>query len=305
MTPSVTIVVVSWNTRELLLECVRSIDRNLARVVVVDNASADGSADAVRERFPWAELIASPENLGFGPAVNLGLRDARTPWVGISNADIELRPGALEALLDAGWRDPRAGLIAPKLILPDGSTQHSVHAFPMLLPTALLNLSVERWSPAVADRLCVTGHWDERRRRRVPWAHGAFLLARREAWRSIGGFDEKQWMYAEDIDIAWRMRRQGWLTRYEPTALVGHAESAAARQAWGDARAARSMRASYEWLARRRGSAYARGVAAINLAGTGTRRAAHAAAAKATGSARHAAERDRWRWHMRLHRAPA
>ena len=302
MTPRVTIAVVSWNTRDLLAECLRSIDRDLAHVVVVDNASADGSAQMVRADFPWVELIASTENLGFGAAVNRGTERATTPWIGISNADIALQPGALETLIAAGERDPRAGLVAPRLILPDGSTQPSVHAFPMLPSTLLQNLAVERWSPATADRLCVNGHWDGDRRRRVPWAHGAFLLARLEAWRAIGGFDPEQWMYAEDIDIGWRMRRAGWYTRYEPTARVLHAESAAARKAWGDERSRRSMDASYAWLARRRGAAYARAVAAVNLAGTGLRRTGFAAAARLTGSPRHAAERDRWRWHMRLHR---
>ncbi len=302
MTPAVTIAVVSWNTRTLLAECLASIDRDRAHVVVVDNASSDGSADMVRSEFPWVELIAPGDNLGFGPAVNLGTERARTPWIGISNADIALHPGALDALIAAGERDPRAGLIAPRLILPDGSTQHSVHAFPMLLETVLQTLAVERWSPAAADRLCVTGHWDGSRRRRVPWAHGAFLLARTEAWRAIGGFDPDQWMYAEDIDIGWRMRRAGWFTRYEPTAHVTHAESAAARQAWGDKRSRRSMDANYAWLARRRGAAYSRAVAAVNVAGTGARRAGFAAAARLTGSPAHAAERDRWRWHMRLHR---
>jgi GT2 family glycosyltransferase len=303
----VSIAVVSWNTRDLLARCLRSAERDhadgLADVVVVDNASSDGSAEMVAAEFPWVDLVASADNLGFGPAVNLAASRSSGEWLAIANADTALHDGALRALVDAGERDGHAGLIAPRLVLPDGSTQHSVHAFPNLLNTGLLNLAVERMSPAIADRLCVTGLWDDDRRRRVDWAHGAFLLARRSAFDAIGGFDPEQWMYAEDLDIAWRMRRAGWHTRYEPSARVSHAVSAATEQAWGDQRARRSMTATYEWIERRRGRPRAVAVALMNTAGTGVRAAAYGAAARVAGSDALAAEAARWRWHMRLHRA--
>lgn len=307
MSAPVSIAVVSWNTRDLLARCLSSAERDhaagVAEVVVVDNASSDGSAEMVAAEFPWVDLVASPDNLGFGPAVNLAASRARGAWLGIANADTALHDGALAALLEAGERDTEAGIVAPRLVLPDGDTQHSVHAFPNLLNTALLNLGVERMSPAIADRLCVDGRWRDQRRRRVDWAHGAFLLARRSAFDEIAGFDPSQWMYAEDLDIAWRMRRAGWHTRYEPNAHVDHAVSAATEQAWGDQRARRSMAATYRWIERRRGRAHATGVALLNTAGTGVRAAAFGAAGRLTGSDELAAEADRWRWHMRLHRA--
>src|SRR4051812_35879569 len=119
---AVSIAVVSWNTRDLLARCLESmkpeVDRGLAEVWVVDNASSDGSAEMVAERYPSVRLIASDDNLGFGRAINLVARQTSSEWIASANADVALRPGALDALLEAGARDPRAGAIAPRLILP-------------------------------------------------------------------------------------------------------------------------------------------------------------------------------------------
>src|SRR5919109_4551083 len=110
--PMVTVAVVSWNTRDLLDRCLRSlepeVDRGLAEVWVVDNASTDGSAEMVRQRFPWASLMASEENLGFGRAVNLVAGNTSSQWLAIANADIAVRPGAIDALLEAAAHDPVA-----------------------------------------------------------------------------------------------------------------------------------------------------------------------------------------------------
>ena len=85
----------------------------------------------------------------------------------------------------------------------------------------------------IGDRYAVPGCWDKERRRRVPWAVAAFLLVRRRAWDEVGGFDDRQWMYAEDLDIGWRLARAGWATRYEPSAEVEHELGAATRKVWG------------------------------------------------------------------------
>src|SRR5256885_1304444 len=118
----VAIVVVSWNTRDLLARCLDSlkpeVERGRAQVWVVDNASADGSADLVRERFGWVNLIASDENLGFGRAVNLAAERSSSDWIVAANADIAVRPGAVETMLEAGGGDPGPGAIAPPLVTP-------------------------------------------------------------------------------------------------------------------------------------------------------------------------------------------
>jgi GT2 family glycosyltransferase len=270
-TPKVAIAIVSWNTRELLRSCLDSMaaafDSGIAEVWVVDNASADGSPDMVERDFPWVRLLRQSGNPGFGAAVNEVAAHTRTPWFAPSNADVELTPGALEALLEAGEVDGRTAVIAPRLKLADGSTQHSVHSFPSLRLALAHNLGLGHIAPRLGDRLCLDGFWNPDRARAVDWAHGAFLLIRRDAFDAIGGFDRRQWMYAEDLDIAWRVDRAGWTTWYEPAAVVRHRVSAAATQAFGEDRLERHVAASYAWMARRRGLTAARTYAAVNVAG--------------------------------------
>jgi N-acetylglucosaminyl-diphospho-decaprenol L-rhamnosyltransferase len=269
--------VVSWNTRELLDRCLESLEpearRGRLEAWVVDNASTDGSAQLVRERHGWAKLVASPDNLGFGAAVNAVAERTSSEWLLMANADVALRSGALDALLEAGRRDPGAGALAPRLVLPDGCTQHSVFAFPTLPFAFVLNSGLFHLSRELGDRLALLDRWDHTRARRVPWAVGACLLVRRAAWDAAGGFDPRQWMYAEDLDLGWKLRRAGWATRYEPRAVVDHENAAATRQAFGgdEGIAARWQRSTYGWIARRRGPGHARLAAALNLAGSGAR----------------------------------
>jgi N-acetylglucosaminyl-diphospho-decaprenol L-rhamnosyltransferase len=269
---SVTLVIVSWNTRDLLARCLESMAADVrdgqAAVCVVDNASSDGSAEMVERDFPWATVVRSGGNIGFGPAVNLGVRAMpATPWVAPANADIALEPGTLRTLLEAPA--PRSGALAPLLVGADGEPQHSVYPFPGLGFTLLFNLGLHRVSRRWADRHCVPGAWNRMRRRPVPWVVGAFLLVRREAWEQVGGFDESQWMYAEDLDLGWRLAQAGWTTLYVPEARVLHYGAAAAEQAWGDdARLDRWTDATYAWMLRRRGLVRTRLVAALNVGGS-------------------------------------
>lgn len=271
--PPVLVVVVSYNTAPLLDDCLSALkpdaDAGRVAVCVVDNASTDDSVAVVRERHPWALLIASTENLGFGPAVNAAVREHGVhDWVAPANADTTVQPGAIAALLAAGEADPGAGILAPRLILPDGSTQHSVHSFPTVGFTLSFQLRRGDRGPAWGEEACLPGRWNAERARRVPWAVGAFLLVRDETWTTIGGFDEQLWMYAEDVDLCWRAAQAGWGTRYVPTARVHHSESAATNAAWGDdGKADRWNRATYLWMHRRLGGTRTRAVAATNVVG--------------------------------------
>jgi GT2 family glycosyltransferase len=275
VTPTVAVAVVSWNTRDLLERCLRSLEPDvragLAEVHVVDNGSSDGSPQLVRDDFAWAALEEPGENIGYGRAVNLVAERTRAPWIAAANADVELEPGALHRLLEAG-RDPRAGAVAPRLILPDGSTQHSVYRFPTLPYLAAFNAGLYRVLPGLGDRLLLEGRWDPSRPRAVPWAVGAFLLLRREAFEAAGGFDPAQWMYAEDVDLGWRLGRAGWRTLYEPSARARHASGASARQAFGERPYERWMVATYDWIERRRGRPRRVAAAALNVAGAVARR---------------------------------
>jgi N-acetylglucosaminyl-diphospho-decaprenol L-rhamnosyltransferase len=292
----IAVAVVSWNTRELLARCLESLRadarRGLAEVWVVDNASTDGSAELVRERFPWVNLVASADNLGFGTAVNLVADRTSCDWLAPANADVELEPGALQRLLAEGECHPEAGAIAPRLILADGSTQHSVYPFPTLPFTLAYVSGVLAASRGLSRRWCIGSGFDPVIRREVPWAVGAFLLVRRAAWDEAGGFDERQWMYAEDLDLGWRLRGAGWTARYEPEARVAHAESAATVKAWGDERHVRWHASTYAWLERRRGAAFARLIAAVSVAGFMLRAALYTPAAAAGSGRARRARRD-------------
>jgi N-acetylglucosaminyl-diphospho-decaprenol L-rhamnosyltransferase len=272
--PPVTVAVVSWNTRELLLRCLDSLAEEVserrADVWVVDNGSTDGSAAAARERAPWAEVLEAGGNLGFGSAVNLVAKRTESEWLACANADVALEPGALATLLAAG-DDSRTACVAPRLLLPDGTTQHSVYPLPTLAFTLVFNLGVQRLAPALGDRLCLEGYWDPERARIVPWAIGAFLLLRRSAFASAGGFDDRQWMYAEDLDLGWRLYDAGWRTRFEPKARVLHASGASTEIAFADGRVDRYMRATYAVLLRQQGPLITRLTAAINVAGVAAR----------------------------------
>jgi GT2 family glycosyltransferase len=269
--PQVAVAVVSWNLRELLGPCLDSMkadaDAGRAEVWVVDNASTDGSPDLVRERYPWVHLVASDENLGYGRAVNLVAERTTTPWIAPANVDIELRPDALETLLASAAAHPRAAVIAPRLELPDGSTQHSVHAFPTLGVSLAGASGIDRLSSRLGDRLCVIGSWDSTRARMVPWAIATFLLVRRQAFDAVGGFDPRQFIHSEDLALGWRLDRAGWGTWFEPDATVLHHGSVATRKAFGEDLRSRWYETSYEWMARERGIAITRAVAIVNLSG--------------------------------------
>ena len=269
---SITVVVVSWNTRELLASCLEALREDaqsrLADVWVVDNASDDGSAAMVRERFGWARLIESPSNLGFGAAVNLVAGQTSTPWLVAANADVRPGPGALATLVATASADPRTGIVGPRLIQPDGATQYTTHPFPTLRNTLAFNLGLWRVIPGDPARAMFPAGWDPDRPSGPDWVHGALLLIRRAAWDAVGGFDARRWLYAEDLDLCWRLRRAGWVTRYEPAARVEHAVSAATKTTdWGSSRDLRAQRAAYAWQLEHNGVVTTRLVAAINIAG--------------------------------------
>ena len=298
--PPVAVAVVSFNTRALLDACLRSLradrDAGRAEVWVVDNGSTDGSAELVRDAYPWARLVVRGDNPGFGAAVNLVAARTQAAWVAPANADLAVAPGALAALLAAGAAHPRAGILAPRLQTPDGRWQHSVHPFPGLGSALVVNAALGSVLPAAGRRLALDGHVDPDAGRWVDWAHGALLLVRRAAWDAAGGFDDAQWLYAEDLDLCWRARRAGWRTRYVPEAVVVHHVSAATSAAFGDERDERAQRAAYAWAARRLGPRRARALARVNVAGARGRAALLLAAGPRAAARR--AELRRW---ARLH----
>jgi hypothetical protein len=231
---SIGVVVVSFNTRDLLRDCLASVlAQGPAETVVVDNGSTDGSAEEVGGGFPDVRLISCPENPGFGGAANRGIAACRTPFVLLLNADTRLEPGALAALVRALEGHPRAGVVGPRLLDPDGRPQSSWFPDPTPLHLLALNTYLNRLvrvAPVLRRRFRPV--WARRvPAGPVPWIKGAALAFRRAAFEQVKGFDEGFFLYAEDIDLCFRLRQAGWEVRCAPEARVVHIEGASTRQA--------------------------------------------------------------------------
>ena len=235
MSADLSIIIVNWNTRELLAECLKSVDRSQAsgvrqqetEVFVVDNASSDGSAAMVRERFPWVRLITSPENLGFAAGNNLALRQATGKQILLLNPDTVVVEGALARLWHLLAAHPTAGIAGAQLLNADGSQQMSYGVFPSLwseLPVINRRLHPVRGTVQIDARdgsLTVQA---------VDWVSGACLMIKREVVEAIGPLDESFWLYTEETDWCYRARAASWDVLFVPQAQVYHLARAASRQ---------------------------------------------------------------------------
>jgi GT2 family glycosyltransferase len=222
------IVIVSYNTRALLEACLRSL-RNVDlghEVIVVDNASTDGSAAAVRAHFPEVRLIESETNRGFAGGNNLAFPHCRGRYVMLLNADTEVQPGALDALVAFLDAHPQVGAAGPRLLNPDGSLQPSGFPFPTFT-TAALGLLLRR-QPAARRQLVppASAGSGEGESERHDWLTGACLVVRREVVDQVGALDEGFFFEAEDVDWCRRIRAAGWEICLVPAARVMHVRAA-------------------------------------------------------------------------------
>jgi len=215
---------VSYNTHAFLDHCLESVLAQRPReVIVVDNASTDGSAAMVAARFPGVALRANKSNRGFGAAANQAISMCSTPYILLLNADTRLHSGTLEALATYLDEHPSAGIVGPRLLNMDGTAQPSYFPYPTPL-TVLLDFSrlrdLLRW---ISD---LRGRWVPGRRglqpRVVPWVLGAALGIRKAAFDAAGGFDEGFFMYCEETDLCYRLETLGWKTHFTPAARVWH-----------------------------------------------------------------------------------
>lgn len=215
-------VIVSYNVRDLLLRCLDSLRADgVERIVVVDNASADGSAEAAAG-VAGVEVVALPRNLGFGAGANRGVARTTSPYVAVVNPDEVVKPGCTEALVAALDRDDGVALVGPRLLTTDGRTYPSARTFPDLLVAAGHAFGYLVWPGNPFSRRYRMADWDHESARDVDWLAGTHLLARRTAWDEVAGFDERYFMYLEDVDLCWRLHRAGWRVRYEPAAEAVH-----------------------------------------------------------------------------------
>ena len=223
-----TAIIVNYNAGDELRRALQSIADELAgqpwEGVVVDNASADGSAAGTREFAPRVRLLSNQQNVGFGRGVNQGFAATEAPLVLVINPDARLTAGAVAAMradLDA---HPGCAIVGPRILSPDGSVQGSARGDPDML-TGLFGRSsaLRRVFPSLAlsrrnvlDAQAGEGGID------VDWVSGACMLARREALQRVGGFDERYFLYWEDADLCRRLRQAGYRIRYVPAATAVH-----------------------------------------------------------------------------------
>ncbi len=231
--PRLTIIIVNWNTRRQLGDCLRSVFAAVCgatEIVVVDNASGDGSAEFVRREYPQVRLIESGGNLGFARGNNLALRDMTSERILLLNPDTVLCEGAIDRLCEALDAVPALGAIGAQLLNLDGSLQHSWGAFPFLARELPL---IRRLADKAPEPMPVTINGAEVTLLRVDWAKGACLMLRGAALRQVGLLDEGFWLYTEETDWCYRARALGWEIAAHPDAHVIHAEQSASRQRLG------------------------------------------------------------------------
>lgn len=228
MSASLSVIIVSYNTRDITLECLRTLFARLepataARtdVWVVDNASTDGSVGAIESEFPAVHVIANADNRGFGTANNQAMRQARGDFFLLLNSDAFVHRGAVEALMAQLQEAPRAAIAAPRLLNSDGTLQPSCWKFPSPGRVWLENLGICTLFPHTSS-LGDYSKWAHDTPREVEFASGACFLVRRDVFEASGGFDEAFHLYAEETDWQKRLALAGWKILFLPSAQVTH-----------------------------------------------------------------------------------
>jgi GT2 family glycosyltransferase len=237
------VVIVSWNVRDLLQRCLESIRASeteqagerpassdpvqsepylRVETIVVDNGSSDGSIEMVRESFPEVRLVANEDNRGFPAANNQGIDIAEGRYVLLLNPDTEVWDDALATMVAFADAHPDAAIVGPQLLNPDGTVQSSRRRLPTLLTAVFESTWLEPWAPRrLLERYRVSDRPDDVIQD-VDWITGAAMLARREAIEEVGPLDEGFFMYSEELDWCRRFLEAGWRVVYLPTAQIVH-----------------------------------------------------------------------------------
>jgi GT2 family glycosyltransferase len=305
MTADLTTIVVNWNTVGLLDDCLRSIlDSTPAgvdnHVIVVDNASHDGSVEHLRTNWPQIQVIVNAENVGFCRANNQAIRASSSPYVLLVNTDARLRPDTIGVLLGYFDRDPRAAVVGPRLEYGDGSFQRWTAGQPLGLGSvAAYLLGLER---VLGDRRAPSSMYlsrDTDQPFRPGWVSSAVMALRRAAIDEIGLLDESIFVYMDDVDLCQRARDGGWTVWYAADTTATHFMGASSKRATGSA-SPEALRALNRWFVRQHGRRSGLALRAVEVAGFSARVAAYGAKA-ALGRSPHArAQMKAHATHVRL-----
>jgi GT2 family glycosyltransferase len=234
--PDLSVIIVNWNTRELLLNCIESFYRTVkgltSEIFVVDNGSTDGSVDSVRRTFPEIELIQNERNLGFARANNEALRKRRGRYALLLNTDVILTHGAVETLVEFMDHNPTVGIAGGQLVNGDGSKQNSFDNFPSLtteaLNKSLLRILFPRRYPS--KRVNYENPID------VHSVIGACMIVRSQSMQEVGLLDEDYFFFLEETDWCYRMRRGKWGVCHIPQARIVHLQGKTANMVRGRAK---------------------------------------------------------------------
>ncbi len=229
------IIIVHHQTPELLQRCLRQLSAQTAAfpvtTLVVDNASPGMAVRELVAAFPEVQFILNPDNVGFARACNQGMRAVTAPFCLLLNPDALPDAEALDWLVQLMRDYPRAGVVAPRLLNPDGSLQYSCRRFPTARVLFIRAARLDRLFRRTVDRYLMRD-WDHGVQRPVDWAIGACLLLRRAALDDVGWLDERFFLYYEDLDLCHRMWQRGWDVRYEPAATVRHEHQRGSAARW-------------------------------------------------------------------------
>ncbi|MGO8925739.1 MAG: glycosyltransferase family 2 protein [Limisphaerales bacterium] len=223
----VSVIIVSWNAREFLLQCLDSISAQAGRypleVIVVDNASTDGSPEAVASRYPDVRLVRNSTNLGFAKANNLGVSVSSGRYLCLVNSDVKVLPDCISRLVDYCEENPAVGMAGPRIWGGDGQLQRSCRGFPSLWNIFCCALALDAMFPRCK---LFSGYWlsywPQDSLRPVDILSGCFLLVRRQALAQVGLLDESFFMYGEDMDWCKRFWDHGWQAVFVPSAEAVH-----------------------------------------------------------------------------------
>ncbi len=221
------IIIVSWNVRDLLVACLDSIRTNVPEpdrieVIVVDSGSSDGSPALIEARYPWVRLLAQPQNIGFTVANNMGLREAHGRHLMLLNPDTEIIGDALVQMIAYLDHHPDVGIAGPHTLNRDGTTQSSKRRFPTFMTGIFESTWLQPYAPrGLLDRFYARDIPNEATAD-VDWVQGSALMIRREVYTAIGGLDERIVMYSEETDWCRRAKNAGWRVVYVGSARIVH-----------------------------------------------------------------------------------